>query len=157
MKSKTAENRYRHKTLHQPRDHDRRRLRQPGGLLGWLLAGMLFMLTAQMPAQASEQPRQLQWVGDVPIMPQLAVEPGMGFTFDSPEGRIVTIFASGAVDAENLHDYYMMALPPLGWRQVARGRFSRDGEILQLAPVEASSGQQLALPLWKISILPSLP
>ena len=37
---------------------------------------------------------QHRWAGDVPIMNGLSVETELGFAFDSPNGRIVMIFAS---------------------------------------------------------------
>ena len=46
------------------------------------------------PIQATAQSQQHSWVGDVPIMADLSVEPALGFAFDSPNGRIVMIFAS---------------------------------------------------------------
>ena len=46
------------------------------------------------PAKAETQ--QHRWAGDVPIMQGWKIEPELGFAFDSPNGRIVMIFASTA-------------------------------------------------------------
>ena len=58
---------------------------------------------------------QAKWVGDVPIMPQLTIEPGLGFAFDNPEGRIVTIYLTGDANPNQVMAYYDQALIPLGW------------------------------------------
>lgn len=92
---------------------------------------------------------QVEWVGDLPIMPQLSVESGLGFAFDSPEGRIVTIYLSGDSDQAELAAYYGQALEPLGWQARGGLAWSRDGEALAFQPVTAGGS-----PLWKITIRP---
>ena len=53
------------------------------------------------------QSQQHSWVGDVPIMADLSVEPALGFAFDSPNGRIVMIFASSTANAADILGFTM--------------------------------------------------
>ena len=58
------------------------------------------------PSQAAAQSQKNSWVGDVPIMADLHVEPALGFAFDSPNGRIVMIFASSTANASDILEFY---------------------------------------------------
>ena len=100
-------------------------------------------------AASAQTPRQVEWVGDVPVMPGLEIEGGLGFAFDSPEGRIVTIYLGGSVDREALARYYTQALDPLGWEPVSGGTWRREGETLNFSQVAAAGTT-----LWKITIRP---
>ena len=100
-------------------------------------------------AAVAQTPRQVEWVGDVPVMPGLEIEGGLGFAFDSPEGRIVTIYLGGSVDREALARYYTQALDPLGWEPVSGGTWRREGETLTFSQVAAAGTT-----LWKITIRP---
>ena len=100
-------------------------------------------------AVQAQTPRQIEWVGDVPVMPGLAIESGLGFAFDSPEGRIVTIYLAGPVDEGALDRYYSQALDPLGWVPLAGRTWQREGETLTFRQVAAAGTT-----LWKITIRP---
>ena len=106
---------------------------------------------------AQDSAAQVQWVGDVPINPALQVEPGLGFAFDSPEGRVVMIFLSGAVDEAAMQAYYRAALPPLGWEEVGAMRWSRQGDAQSGAQSEAlriDRTEAAGTTLWKIMLRP---
>jgi len=109
----------------------------------------LFMLTASLaPVPAQDLP-QTKWVGDLPITPALKVEPGLGFAFESPGGRIVMIYLSGSMEAEGIRAYYGQALPPLGWNATGDMTWKREGERLKIERVMTTG-----LPLWKIMLQP---
>ena len=97
----------------------------------------------------AQTPRQVEWVGDVPVMPGLEIEDGLGFAFESPEGRIVTIYLAGSVDAGALDRYYAQALDPLGWKARSGRTWQREGETLTFSQVSAAGAT-----LWKITIRP---
>ena len=54
-----------------------------------VLAGFAMVAFASLTPAKAAQSQQHSWVGDVPIMADLSVEPALGFAFDSPNGRIV--------------------------------------------------------------------
>lgn len=95
------------------------------------------------------QIQQQRWVGDVPIMPDMTIEPGLGFAFDSADGRIVTIYLSGTTDQSALLAYYTQALEPLGWRKANPRQWVRESEILEIKQTQAAG-----IALWKITLRP---
>ena len=89
------------------------------------------------------------WVGDVPIMPQLTIEPGLGFAFDNPEGRIVTIYLTGDIDPNQVMAYYDQALIPLGWIKKDTYIWHRRNESLTINKTPSAIKA-----LWKIMLRP---
>ena len=102
-------------------------------------------LVGSIPAAAAQQDR---WAGDVPIMDGLVVEPELGFAFDSPSGRIVMIFVSTNLSAEDLHNFYDSALAGLGWSG-GQGEWRRGSEKLSIEQVKTAAGM-----LWRIMVSP---
>ena len=94
--------------------------------------------------------KQAKWIGDLPIMPKLEIEQGIGFAFDSSEGRIVTIFLSGETTKSEIEKYYKKAMDPLGWTLIENAKWVREDEILIIEETEA-----LSTKLWKITIRPN--
>ena len=111
------------------------------------IAAVLCLLLGS--AALAQTPRQVAWVGDLPVMPGLEIESGLGFAFDSPEGRIVTVYLAGAVEEAALDRYYAQALDPLGWELRSDGLWQREDEILAIRQVAAAGTT-----LWKITIRP---
>ena len=107
-------------------------------------AGVLGSLT---PAKAA-QSQQHSWVGDVPIMADLSVEPALGFAFDSPNGRIVMIFASSTAKAADIIGFYNDSLPAIGWVG-GDGTWRRGPETLVISEVSTAAGQ-----LWRLMVRP---
>ena len=106
----------------------------------WSMIILTGTATADTPQQG--------WVGDLPIMQGMEIEPQLGFAFDSPEGRIVQVFATGPSENTSVISYYNAALAGLGWAG-ADGRWQRDGEVLVISQVEMASGR-----LWRIRLSP---
>ena len=106
----------------------------------------LFLL-AMVPAHA-DTPQQ-QWVGDLPIMEGMTIEPELGFAFDSPSGRIVLVFAAATDSESAILAYYDAALASLGW-QGGGGSWNRGSESLTLGQVDTSVGR-----LWRIRLSPN--
>ena len=100
------------------------------------------------PSQAAAQSQQHSWVGDVPIMADLSVEPALGFAFDSPNGRIVMIFASSTADATDIIGFYNEALAAIGWVG-GDGKWRRGPETLVIKEVNTATGQ-----LWRLMLRP---
>ena len=92
---------------------------------------------------------QHRWVGDVPIMNGLEIEPQLGFAFDSPNGRIVMIFASTKAPSSKIMAFYEGSLAQLGW-DGGGGKWMRGAEKLMIGMVQTARG-----PLWRIMLQPS--
>ena len=91
---------------------------------------------------------QHRWAGDVPIMYGLKVEPELGFAFDSPNGRIVMIFASTKEPLSEIITFYDITLAQLGWTG-GGGSWLRGAEKLAIGMVQTARG-----PLWRIMLQP---
>ena len=98
---------------------------------------------------ASADTIQHRWAGDLPIMNGLSIEPELGFAFDSPDGRIVMIFASSTVPASKIMGFYGSTLAQLGWGG-GNGNWVRGNEKLVIGAVETARG-----PLWRIMLQPN--
>ena len=92
---------------------------------------------------------QHRWAGDVPIMSGLSIEPELGFAFDSPDGRIVMIFASSKMSESKIMGFYGSTLAQLGWRG-GNGNWARGNEKLMIGAVQTARG-----PLWRIMLQPN--
>ena len=98
------------------------------------------------PAKAETQ--QHRWAGDVPIMQGWQIEPELGFAFDSPNGRIVMIFASTSADEDDIMAFYGQTLAQLGWTGGA-GNWVRNTEKLLIGKVQTARGT-----LWRLMLQP---
>ena len=101
-----------------------------------------------LPSQGATQSQQHSWVGDVPIMAELSVEPALGFAFDSPNGRIVMIFASSEANAQDILGFYNASLAAIGWAG-GDGEWRRGSETLVISEVNTAAGQ-----LWRLVVRP---
>ena len=113
-----------------------------------LLVVALSFVTVLSGVSATAQSPQQQWVGDLPIMAEMTIEPELGFAFDSPGGRIVLVFASASAKSADIFAYYNDALASLGWAG-SDGSWERGDESLGLAQVDTSVGR-----LWRIRLSP---
>ena len=122
------------------------------GLLDWLKRGSVSAFLIYGVACSVELARadtiQHRWAGDVPIMNGLSIEPELGFAFDSPDGRIVMIFASSTVPASKIMGFYGTTLAQLGWGG-GNGNWTRGNEKLVIGAVQTARG-----PLWRIMLQP---
>jgi hypothetical protein len=118
-------------------------------LVASLLLASFGMLgsTSLQTSQAAES-QQHTWVGDLPIMPALSVEPALGFAFDSPNGRIVMVFASSAAAAPDIMRFYNESLPAIGWTG-GDGSWRRGSEALLISEVTTAAGR-----LWRLMVRP---
>ena len=114
------------------------------GIFVFLFCGMFYSVEL-----ASADTIQHRWAGDVPIMNGLSIEPELGFAFDSPDGRIVMIFASSTVSATKIMNFYGSTLAQLGWGG-GNGNWIRGNEKLVISAVRTARG-----PLWRIMLQPN--
>ncbi len=113
-------------------------------LMVLILIGDQFLI--DQPAKAETQ--QHRWAGDVPIMQSWQIEPELGFAFDSPNGRVVMIFASTSADEDDIMAFYGQTLVQLGWTGGA-GHWIRESEKLVIRKVQTARGA-----LWRLMLQP---
>ena len=117
-------------------------------LASLFLASFGILASASLQASQAAESQQHSWVGDLPIMPALSVEPALGFAFDSPNGRIVMIFASSAATAPDIMRFYNESLPAIGWTG-GDGSWRRGSEALLISEVTTAAGR-----LWRLMVRP---
>ena len=113
-----------------------------------VLRTLIALLLLSMAPSHAEMPQQ-RWVGDLPIMDGMTIEPELGFAFDSPSGRIVLVFAAATDSEAAILAFYDSALASLGW-QGGGGSWNRGSESLALGQVDTSFGR-----LWRIRLSPN--
>ena len=112
------------------------------------LASFGILASASLQASQAAESQQHSWVGDLPIMPALSIEPALGFAFDSPNGRIVMVFASSAAAAPDIMRFYNESLPAIGWTG-GDGSWRRGSEALLISEVTTAAGR-----LWRLMVRP---
>jgi hypothetical protein len=117
-------------------------------LANLFLASFGMLASASLQTGQAAESQQHSWVGDLPIMPALSVEPALGFAFDSPNGRIVMIFASSAAAPADIIRFYNESLPAIGWTG-GDGSWSRGPEALLISEVTTAAGR-----LWRLMVRP---
>ena len=95
-----------------------------------LLACLLFVLAPTVAA--AQDTRYFDALPDLPVMPGLTEAEAAGIAFDKPGGRIVTLYATGVAAPDSVLAFYAETLPALGWREVDRQTWLREGERLSL-------------------------
>ena len=112
------------------------------------LASFALVVFGNLSPNQAAQSQQHSWVGDVPIMADLSVEPALGFAFDSPNGRIVMIFASSRANASDILGFYNESLATIGWVG-GNGEWRRGPETLVISEVSTAAGR-----LWRLMLRP---
>lgn len=80
---------------------------------------------------------------ELPIMSGLAENQAAAVTFETANGRIIEVEASGTVSAEKVLEFYGQTLPQLGWEKVSEDAFQRDQERLTLKISDVGAGRVL--------------
>jgi hypothetical protein len=113
-----------------------------------LLASFGMLASTSLQTSQAAESQQHTWVGDLPIMPAFSVEPALGFAFDSPNGRIVMVFASSAAAAPDIMRFYNESLQAIGWTG-GDGSWHRGSEALLISEVTTAAGR-----LWQLMVRP---
>ena len=72
-------------------------------------------------------------IDDLPLMPGLQVMQDRDVLFFEPKaGRIAETTAEGAVDIDDVYDFYKRSLPHLGWKMVDARDYIREKELLRI-------------------------
>lgn len=94
-------------------------------------------------SSANSQEGFFSIIPDLPLMDGLEEISTSALIFDNPEGRIISIDASGKVPEQMVIEFYSNTLPQLGWSPLGGGRFIREKELLRL--VFKKSGDRLVV------------
>lgn len=108
-------------------------------LAAYILVMASLLLSAARP-DAAWAVAYLSAIADLPLPDGLAEQADKSTVFDAPLGRIVTAYASGKVDADNVRDFYDDALPPLGWSKIGEGSYRRQSETLKIDVLGGQGG-----------------
>ena len=95
-----------------------RRLTFRSGLIFLAVALSFLAISSGVGPSAALAQERLQFVvgvEDLPLMPGLSVNEDTGVVFDTPEGRIVRVAASGRVKRAAVEDFYAATLPSPSW------------------------------------------
>ncbi len=79
-------------------------------------------------------------IADLPVADGLTEQKDKSTVFDAPLGRIITAYATGQLEAEDVLDFYDDALPPLGWEKSGEGTFHRKAETLKIDVLGGQGG-----------------
>ncbi len=108
-----------------------------------VIALVLALMGGQLHANQTDR-----WVGDIPILSGLSVVSDLSFSFDSPSGRILVIYAQPEIAEMDVVTSYGSALNALGWTD-NKTYFSRANEELKIEKVSIAD-----LSLWRFSLTP---
>ena len=113
-------------------------LRIPPVAAAFVLAVCLTTFSIRLhPAWATEY---FSAIADLPVADGLTEQKDKSTVFDAPVGRIVTAYATGKVEAEDVLDFYDDALPSLGWEKTGEGTFHRKAETLKIDVLGGQGG-----------------
>ena len=115
---------------------------------GQVVATLILALLALLAVTITPVKAETRWVSDVPIMDKLEIVVDLGFSFDSPNGRIIGIFATSEADAPTVKAFYEETLAALGWQWQNDGWY-RGSEMLTLTRADTSFGT-----VWRLMVQP---
>lgn len=105
-----------------------------------LVAGLLLISATSALVNPAWAVTYLSAIADLPLPDGLTEQPDKSTVFDAPLGRIITAYASGTIDADDVRDFYDDALPPLGWEKTGEGSFRRKAEVLKIDVLGGQGG-----------------
>ena len=117
-----------------------------------LLAGLVAVVVLLAAPAVADEPAFVAGFDDLPLMAPLREMAGAGIIFDTPQGRIVERYASGATEAATVGRFYRDTLAALGWRASGPLVFEREGERLTITIYPPDSAQELTV---RFSLAPS--
>ncbi|MDX2028442.1 MAG: hypothetical protein SFW62_07380 [Alphaproteobacteria bacterium] len=84
-------------------------------------------------APAAHAPEFAEVIDDLPLMPGLKLVEGQDVLFSAPQaGRIAMTEAAGPVAIDAVYAFYRRSLPPLGWKNIDKHTWEREGERLRI-------------------------
>jgi len=77
-------------------------------------------------------PKFVPGINGLPLMTGLVLIPEKQVVFDTLNGRIIEVFATGKNSPEDILSFYGATLPQLGWISKSPNEFQRDKELLKV-------------------------
>lgn len=73
-------------------------------------------------------------LGDVPMMPEMEIEPESTLIFDKASGRYIEALTTLPLDTANneITAFYQKTLPLLGWTKISVEEYHKDDETLKI-------------------------
>ena len=119
-----------------------------------LVTSLTSCLAFKRAVEAINEPSNAGFVPnlpDVPMPQNFVADSDTSSFFDSAEGRIAEINASGFQEVADVYEFYEDIMPQFGWQQLDRGLYKKDGEMLVIT---ADKGRNLTN--LKFQLRPSL-
>lgn len=119
-----------------------------------LITSLTSCLALKRVVEAVGQPSNAGFVPnlpDVPMPQNFVADSDTSSFFDSAEGRIAEINASGFQEIADVYSFYEDIMPQFGWQQLDRGIYKKEGEMLVIT---AEKGKTLTN--LKFQLRPSL-
>ncbi len=71
-------------------------------------------------------------ISDLPLMYGFKENENTAIIFEKLDGRIIETSAVGSVSQAKLEKFYVEILPELGWQEVEKNLYKREGELLNI-------------------------
>ena len=84
---------------------------------------------------------------DIPMMDGLIIDENDSFSFDTPEGQIMTVTARTTASAKEILAFYKESLEALGWNRKSATEYRRDQDNLVLKIVPSARQNTVKLQL----------
>ena len=84
---------------------------------------------------------------DIPLMDGLVIDENDSFSFDTPEGQIMTVTAKTTASTKAVSSFYEESLKALGWQKKSTNQYRRDQDELTLQVVPGKTSTTLKLQL----------
>ena len=107
-----------------------------------LFAGSIFSMAAYA------QTDKLDFIADIPLMPNTELDTLRSVSFDTASGRVLVLFVEIEAANEAIRSFYAQTLGALGWDSDDTG-FVRRGEMLKLKPAPSAGDN-----IWKVTLSP---
>ena len=84
---------------------------------------------------------------DIPLMDGMTIDENDSFSFDSPEGQIMTVTTRTKASAKEILKFYEESLSALGWQKTSQTTYHRDQDELTLQILSGKALTTLKLQL----------
>jgi hypothetical protein len=108
-----------------------------------LVTSLTSCLAFKRAVEAINEPSNAGFVPnlpDVPMPQNFVADSDTSSFFDSAEGRIAEINASGFQEVAEVYEFYEDIMPQFGWQKMDRGVYKKNGEMLVIT---AEKGRKL--------------
>ena len=98
-----------------------------------LIFKLFFLLFFTFPLLAEQF---LEGTEDVPLMAGMVYSQEETFSIDNEDGRLYFSKTLTSENVEKIWRFYEETLPQMGWNEIEKGLFTRDGDTLRIGVYE---------------------